>query len=334
KVQTSAYSAEYGRTGNGFLNFATKSGTNEFHGSLFAQIRNQALNANGFFYITPLPSAKTVHNQVLAAASAGGPVWIPKLFNGRNKAFFFFSGERSRAKDIASSSLISVPTAAARAGDFSGNLGANGQPIPIYNPFDAAGNVLANANARVVFPGNKIPASMINPMAALTLSLEPLPQNPNSFLQNNPIVNTGSRTPGERQGVYTIKGDLNLTDKLRFNGLFTRQYLNGCDVCLGPNPGLQGEGFQENYNNRYVHFNTDYIFKPTLLNHFSFNYNQRNGAEAANVRLGNNVTGAYGMATRLPGIPTYELSPLYTSFKLGTFGNFNTDKSDTLLGGT
>ena len=87
KVQTSAYPAEYGRTGNGFLNYATKSGTNEFHGTLFAQIRNQALDANGFFYIAPLPSAKTVHNQVLAAASFGGPIWIPKIFNGKNKAF-------------------------------------------------------------------------------------------------------------------------------------------------------------------------------------------------------------------------------------------------------
>ena len=104
KVQTSAYPAEYGRTGNGFLNYATKSGTNEFHGTLFAQVRNQALDANGFFYIAPLPSAKTVHNQVLEAASFGGPIWIPKVFNGKNKAFFFFAGERSRAKDIVSNS--------------------------------------------------------------------------------------------------------------------------------------------------------------------------------------------------------------------------------------
>lgn len=334
KVQTSAYSAEYGRTGNGILNYATKSGTNEFHGALFAQIRNQALDANGFFYIPPLPSAQTVHNQNLEAASIGGPVWIPKLFNGRNKAFFFFSGERSRAKDIVSNSLISVPTAAARQGDFSGLLGSNGLPIPIYNPFDAAGNVIANANTRAPFPGNKIPASLINPVAAAMLTYEPLPQNPNAFLNNNPVVNTGSRTPGERQGVYAIKGDWNRSDKMRFNGLFSRQYLNGCDVCLGPIPGPQAEGFQENYDNRYVHFNSDYVFKPTLLNHFSFNYNQRNGAEAPNIRLGDNVTGTYGKITRLPGVPTYEQSPLYTSYSVGSFGNYNTTKSDHLLGGT
>jgi len=334
KVQTSAYPAEYGRTGNGFLNYATKSGTNEFHGTLFAQVRNQALDANGFFYIAPLPSAKTVHNQVLAAASFGGPIWIPKVFNGKNKAFFFFAGERSRAKDIVSNSLISVPTAEARAGNLNGNLGSNGQPIAIYNPFDSSGNVLANANNRVPFPGNIIPANLINPVAATLLSYEPLPQNPSAFLNNNAVVNTGSRTPGERQGVYSIKGDWNHGDKLRLNGMFSRQYLNGCDVCLGPIPGPEGEGFQENYDNRYVRFSADYIFKPTLLNHFNFNYNQRNGAEAPNVRLGSNTTGSYGIATKLPGVPTYDLSPLYTSYSVGTFGNFNTTKSDTLLGGT
>ena len=334
KVQTSAYSAEFGRTGNGFLNYTTKSGTNDFHGSAFVQLRNQALDARGFFYIAPLPSAQTVHNQNLEALTVGGPVWIPKLFNGRNKAFFFFSGERSRAKDIVSSSLISVPTAGARAGDFSNLLGANGLPIPIYNPFDAGGNVLANANARQPFPGNIIPKNLINPVAAAMLSYEPLPQNPNSFLNNNPVVNTGQRDPGENQGVYAIKGDWNKSDKMRFNGLFSRQYFNGCNICLGPVPGPEAEGFQENYDNRYVHFNMDYIFKPTLLNHFSFNYNQRNGAEAPNVRLGSNVTGAYGIATRLPGVPTYEESPLYTSYSIGSFGNFNTTKSDKLLGGT
>ena len=237
KIQTGAYSAEYGHTSNGILNYTTKSGTNEFHGTLFAQIRNQALNANGFFYVAPLPSAQTVHNQNDEAVSIGGPIWIPKVVNLRNKAFFFFSGERSRAKDIISSALLSVPTAAARQGDFTGYLGSNGAPIVIYNPFDGAGNVLANANARVPFPGNLIPQSMINPVTALLLSYEPLPQNPNSFINNNPVVNTGQRDPGENQGVYAIKGDYNPTDKMRFNGLFSKQYFNGCQICLGPIPG-------------------------------------------------------------------------------------------------
>src|SRR5262249_52269111 len=154
---------------------------NDFHGTMFVQIRNQALNARGFFYVAPLPSAQTVHNQNDEAVSIGGPILIPKLLNLPNKAFFFFSRGRSRAQDIVSSALLSVPTAAARQGDFTGYLGSNGQPIVIYNPFDGAGNVLANANARVPFPGNIIPKALINPVTALLLSYEPLPQNPNAF---------------------------------------------------------------------------------------------------------------------------------------------------------
>ena len=324
KVQTSAYSAEYGHTSNGILNYTTKSGTNDFHGTAFVQLRNQALNANGFFYVAPLPSAQTIHNQNDEAVSFGGPIFIPKVVNLRNKAFFFFSGERSRAKDIVSSALLSVPTAAARQGNFSGYLGSNGQPIVIYNPFDGAGNVLSNANARVPFPSNVIPLTMINPVAAQLLSLEPLPQNPNAFINNNPVINTGQRDPGENQGVYAIKGDYNPTDKMRFSGLFSRQYFNGCDICLGPIPGPEGEGFQEAFDNKYVSFNMDYVFKPTLLNHFSFNYYQRDGIEAGNERLGSNTSG-YGLSTEIPGNPSYTKSPNYTSYDISGngFGNFN-----------
>jgi Carboxypeptidase regulatory-like domain len=331
KVQVSAYSAEYGRTSNGILNYTTKSGTNEFQGSLLVQLRNQALNANGFFYTAPAPGEQTVHNQNTEAASFGGPIRIPKVYNGRNKAFFFFSGERSRAKDIISSALESVPTAAARAGDFSAYTGTNGKMIPIYNPFDASGNVLANANLRVPFPGNIIPQSMINPVAAALISYEPLPQNPNSFLNNNPVINTGQRDPGENEGVYSIKGDYIPSEKMRFNGLFTRQYFNGCNICLGPMPGPEGEGFQENYDNRYTHFNMDYVFTPTLLNHFSFNFDQRIGEQLPNIRLGPN-TGAYGTATEIPGVPTYLQSPLYASYDTQNFENFNTTKYDHLGG--
>lgn len=327
KVQTGAYSAEYGRTSNGILNYATKSGTNEFHGSAFLVIRNQALNANGFFYTFPPPGSTTVHNQNLEALTIGGPVWIPKVVNGKNKAFFFFSGERSRAKDIADNSLISLPTAAVRAGNFSGYTAANGQMIPIYDPGNPIGGtvannggIIANANARVPFPGNIIPASRINPVAALIQSYISLPANPNAFFNNNPIVNTGSRDPGENQGVYSIKGDFNPTDKLRINGLFSRQYFNGCNICMGPQPGPLGEGFQEFFDNKYVHFNADYIIKPTLLNHFTFGYNKRGGGEAGNERLGPNTTG-YGLATEVPGNPSYTKAPNYTWYGFQNYPN-------------
>jgi hypothetical protein len=327
KVQTGAYSAEYGRSSNGILNYTTKSGTNDFRGSAFLVIRNQDLNANGFFYTFPPPGSQTIHNQNLEALTIGGPVWVPKVYNGKNKAFFFFSGERSRAKDIVSNSLISLPTAAFRTGNFSAYTAANGSMIPIYDPGDPTGGTLANnggiipnANSRVPFPGNIIPLSRQNPVALLIQNDIPLPANPNSVFNNNPVVNTGARDPGENQGVYAIKGDFNPTDKLRLSGLFSRQYFNGCQICMGPMPGPLGEGFQEFFDNKYVHFNADYIVSPNLLNHFTFAYNKRGGGEAGNERLGPNTSG-FGLATEVPGDPSYSKAPNYTWYGFQNYPN-------------
>ena len=88
KVQTSAYSAEFGRASNGVLNYTTKSGTNALHGSFMAQLRHEKLNAKGFFWGTTA-RGESVQRQHVEAANIGGPVFIPKLYDGRNKTFFF-----------------------------------------------------------------------------------------------------------------------------------------------------------------------------------------------------------------------------------------------------
>jgi hypothetical protein len=329
KIQSSAYSAEYGRSSNGILNYTTKSGTNVVHGTGFVTIRNQALNANGFFYT---PSPPTIHNQNLEAASVGGPAWIPKIFNGKNKMFFFFSGERSRAKDISPAGLISLPTAQEKAGDFSQYTNSAGKMIPIYNPFDAAGGVTGDASTRVPFPGNQIPTSMINPTATLIQSYLPLPQSPNSIFNNNPIDNNGTRTPGENQGVYGLKVDLNATEKLRFSSLFSRQYFNSYPLD-GPIPGPLGEGFQEFGTTKYVRFNGDYVVKPTLLSHFSFGYNQRDLGEQGNERLGP-TDGDYGKATAIPGNLSYGKSPNYSAYQTQNYQNMNSTVSTRSPGRT
>ncbi len=97
KVQTSAYSAEFGRASNGVVNFTTKSGTNQLHGSFLAQLRHEKLNAKGFFWGS---RGESVQRQHVEAANIGGPVFIPKIYDGRNKTFFFIAGERSRAKKL------------------------------------------------------------------------------------------------------------------------------------------------------------------------------------------------------------------------------------------
>jgi len=110
KVQTSAYSAEFGRASNGVLNYTTKSGTNALHGSGMVQLRHEKLNAQGFFWGTTA-RGESVRRQHVEAVNIGGPVYIPKVYDGRNKTFFFFAGERSRAKNYSSTGLQSMPIA-------------------------------------------------------------------------------------------------------------------------------------------------------------------------------------------------------------------------------
>ena len=336
KVQTSAYSAEFGRASNGILNYATKSGTNDLHASAFVVVRNQALNAGGFFYTAPTVKNPTIHNQNLEAVSAGGPVWIPKLWDGRNKVFFFFSGERSRAKDLANSGLISLPPAAFRTGDFRNLVDAKGVQIPLYDPFDASGNIVADASKRTRLQCggvlNVICPDRINPVAALIQKYLPLPTNPNGYLNNNAIENNGARTPGENQGVYAIKSDYVTTEKIRFSGLFSRQYFNSYPLD-GPIPGPLGEGFQEFGTTKYVRFNGDQVIRTNLLNHFAFGYNQRDLGEQGNERLGP-TTGDFGAATAIPGNISYGKSPNYSAYQFSNYQNVNSTVSTRSPGRT
>src|SRR5262245_46742913 len=137
KVQISAYSAEFGRSSNGVLNYTTKSGTNALHGSFLAQLRHETLNAKGFFWGAHGDSLQRQH---VEATSIGGPVYIPKIYDGRNKTFFFFAGERSRAKNFSSSGTTTLPIAEFRNGDFRRYTNAAGQMVPLYDPLDASGN--------------------------------------------------------------------------------------------------------------------------------------------------------------------------------------------------
>ena len=106
KVQSSGYSAEYGRTSNGVINWVTKSGTNQIHGSAFVFNRNEVFNARGF---TPAASKRPIVRQWNPGGSIGGPIYIPKLFDGRNKAFFFFAYERASTRNGQSTALVTAP---------------------------------------------------------------------------------------------------------------------------------------------------------------------------------------------------------------------------------
>jgi hypothetical protein len=319
KVQTSAYSAEFGRSSNGVLNYTTKSGTNALHGSALVQLRHENLNAKGFFWGA---RGESVQRQHVEAVSLGGPVYIPKVYDGRNKTFFFFAGERSRAKNFSSTDLISLPIADFRNGDFRRYTNAAGQMVPLYDPLDAAGNVIANAanRPRMQCNGvlNVICPERISPVAKAIFAELPMPDNPSAVFNNTRAVNNGSRTPGAWQGVYSIKGDHVVNDKLRVSGMFSKQYFDSYPL-QGPIPGPLAEAFQEFGHIRYWRFNGDYVIKPNLLNHATFAINQRKLGEGPNLGLSD----SYRAATLLPGLDGSgaEKAPNYTKYNT-EFGNY------------
>ncbi len=159
KVQSHNDLAEFGQVTGGIVNVVTKSGTNQFHGSLWEFIRNSAFDARNYFATVVNPLRQ---NQF--GATLGGPVLIPHIYNGRDRTFFFFAYEGFRQSQSAQT-LLTTPTPAQLSGDFS-NLLSKG--IVIYNPFSTRPDPNKPGQyLRDPFPNNRIPSSLIS-SAALT----------------------------------------------------------------------------------------------------------------------------------------------------------------------
>ncbi len=172
RVETNAFSAEFGRTGGGAVNIVTKSGGNVFHGTGYYYHQNDAFNANSFSN-NRFGVARPILRRHQFGGSFGGPVLLPKLYNGKNKTFFFFAYEGRHEKDPVNS-VYSVPTEAERAGDFSKLvfLGAGGaQRITIYDPNTS--QTVNGVRTRTPFSGNIIPPDRINKIAARVISEYP-----------------------------------------------------------------------------------------------------------------------------------------------------------------
>jgi len=204
KVQSSSYSAEYGRTSNGVINWVTKSGTNQVHGSAFIFNRNEVFNARGF---TTAPSKRPIVRQWNPGGSIGGPIYIPKVFDGRNKAFFFFAYERASTRNGQSTALVSAPLDEFRAGDFRKLVDSTGKMVPLYDPFDAAGNVIPNSTDRPILQCNGVVnvicPNRIDATATRLVAMLPHPDNP-SLLTNNYRSRSYSTS---KSWLPSIKGD-------------------------------------------------------------------------------------------------------------------------------
>jgi hypothetical protein len=213
-VAQNSYSAEYRAAGGAIVSMTTKSGTNQIHGTVFSFTQNDVLNAAPWLTYTQKGPVRYWRGGV----DAGGPVVIPKIYDGRNRTFFFFGYEPLR-QYTQSQYFDRMATALERKGDFSQSVYNNisNQPIEIFQHFDPGTNkqIVAPANtAYPQFPNNIIPPSLISPIGRRILNLQPLPNMPINGLGENYAVFRSVRNSDDR---INIKVDQVLSSNNRIS---------------------------------------------------------------------------------------------------------------------
>jgi hypothetical protein len=271
KVQTNAYSAEYGRAAGGVFNVVTKYGTNELHFTAYEFLRNNALNANDWFANNAgLAIAPFRFNQF--GGTVGGPVVLPRVYNGRNRTFFFVSSELVRFTQGATFTGT-VPTPAELNGDFSQTRNAGGQLLTIYDPLSTRSNG-SGGFIRDPFPGNTVPADRVSVISRQISSYWPAPNvtgAPYTHV-NNFALNSANDI---QKNTWSARVDQNIGSADRFytrisrdDSPWTRALPYGASFIGSPTGGPQDFG----------RWNTvleeDHIFSPTLIGLFRASYSR------------------------------------------------------------
>ncbi|HEY7335447.1 MAG TPA: TonB-dependent receptor [Bryobacteraceae bacterium] len=310
-VQTSNFAAEYGQVGGGFFNYTMKSGTNQLHGSVYDYFVNEAFNAN-----TPWINAKPTARRNDYGVTIGGPVEIPKIYNGHDKTFFFFNWEQYRETETINTILDTVPTAGYRAGNFTQALtgrtlgtDALGRPIlegAIYDPTTTH----AAPNGTIVrdpFMNQQIPLARLDPVALRIQALIPNPNTGSGVINNAVFPFPSTRI----SSIPAFKIDHSMGSKAKFSYYWSEtktasQYsptLGGADGLPEPISGEIGTFI----TGRVQRGNFEYTLTPTLLFHFGAGY-QTDYFTDDPVTTNFNPQQALG----LTGVPVNRLFPFMT----------------------
>ncbi|HZU42080.1 MAG TPA: TonB-dependent receptor, partial [Terriglobales bacterium] len=321
KVQTNAYSAEFGRGNGAILNAVIKSGTNSFHGSVWEFVRNEKFDARNFFDDPTQPTPPYKQNQF--GGTFGGPII-------KNKTFFFVDYEGLRVRQAQTQAIL-VPTVAQRAGDFSSQLDlttqtgvdCNGRPTfagEIFNTrltqasgssptglcgvpyaYDSSGN-----------PLNVIPRGSVDPLALRLLQTLPPPN-----VAGNPAFNfLANPVRSETRNNFDIRVDHKFRDPDTFFARFS--YEDQPSVIPSPFQFTGGDGggfFSGNEDDSYrsLALSETHVFNPHVVNEFRFGYN-RNNSRRLQFNSGTNLSADLGY----PGVP---FGPLNGGLPQITFGD-------------
>ena len=293
KVMTSMFSAEYGRNAGSVVNVVTVSGTNQVHGSAWEFLRNTKLNARPFF-----GTARGQNNQNQFGASVGGPAYLPKLYNGKDRTFFFLGYEGTRQRNSNSSSALSrqsVPTQPMRDGVFS---------KLIRDPL--TGLPCSASDGRGCFPGNTIPANRINASSRTVMNkLIPLPNASTGSAIN--FVDARTISGGNDQMVSRL--DHSPSSKDRFSGRWFWSRTPQTDPFgASPFPGMESTNTRDKYDLALSYMR---VLSPSLINEFRFGWDRsvslQTNSDTSDPR-------SYGIpaTNTVPGFPRVSISSYFS----------------------
>lgn len=323
KVQTNAYSAEFGRGNGAVVNAVIKSGANDLHGSAWGFLRNNVLDARNYF--DPVGKSAPPFEQYQFGGTFGGPVYIPGVYNGKNKTFFFVDYEGLRIHQADTQTLL-LPSPAQIGGDFSSLLdtatvtGRDCSGNPTYqgeifdtrltqqsasSPTGLCG-VPVGGYTTAGIPTNIIPSGVgnnkIDPLAARILALLP-PANASGNAAYNYIANPVENT---HRANFDIRVDHKFSDK---DNSFARfSYENEPRTIPSPFPGslIDGGGFFsgiEDNSYRSLALSETHLFRTSLVNEFRLGYNRIN-SHRYQLNYNTDVSGQVGF----PGVPFTDIN--------------------------
>lgn len=296
KVQTNAYSAEFGRGNGAIVNAVIKSGTNDIHGSAWGFLRNNVLDARNYF--DPVGKGAPPYEQYQFGATFGGPVYIPNVYNGKNKTFFFVDYEGLRIHQADTQTLL-LPDPAQVAGDFSALLDTStvtgtdcsGNPTYAGEIFDTRLTQASGASATGLcgvpiggytaggMPTNIIPSATgnnkIDPLAARILALLP----PANVIGNSAYNYVANPVENTHRANFDIRVDHKFSDK--DNSFYRFSFENQPRNVPPPFPNslIDGGGFftgVEDNSYRSLALSESHLFRASLVNEFRLGYNRIN----------------------------------------------------------
>jgi len=288
-VDSGGFKAEHAHAAGGVMTFVSKSGTNDLHGNAYEFARNNAFDARLFF-----ERQKRVYKQHDFGVTVGGPVYLPKIYNGRNKTFFLFSYEGFRNRVGVDARPLSAPPEEFHRGDLRNWVNPDGSRIPVYDPGTTRQE--GGRFIRTPFADNQIPQARFDPVSAQMLNIAKVlkPNRPGivpgtiGYVQNNFIQSGTSIQPWDK---LSIRGDHVFNERHRVSGYYAENHRK---VKAGPSggPGLTFPltDFRVSTQDSGVYrFSWDYAINPRWLNRFYAGGNQM--TEDHNASTVNKVSG-------------------------------------------